>query len=179
MPRLLPTIRNNGKNGLSDTGETLIAEGSAEWDRFLERRDDLTGRMEIATCDGCDGCGLRCMAGFTVTRTEYEAVQAYLATLPEEEVNRVAAQEKTVPWPGAEDSGATVTYCRYRDMEKRNCFVYPARPTICRLFGHTEWLPCPIGAVSRVPGDAASVWNQYREFERRTWSEWDQEVVSK
>jgi ferredoxin len=175
MPRLLPTIRSNGGSDRAGAGcgETPITDGAAEWGRFLARRDDLTARMEMATCDGCDGCGLRCMDGFTVTRAEYEAVQVYLATLPPEETARVAAQEKTVPWPGAEESGATVTYCRYRDTERENCSVYPARPTICRLFGQTEWLPCPIGAVERFPADAASLWNKYRTFERRTWAEWD------
>jgi len=131
----------------------------------------------MATCNGCDGCGLRCTDGFTVTRAEYDAVQTYLATLPPSEVERVRQQNKTVPWPGAEETGATVTFCPYRDMENGNCFVYPARPTICRLFGHTEWLPCPIGAVRSVPEDAAQVWNDYRRFSRKTWSEWGREGI--
>lgn len=152
------------------------APGDA-WGRFLERRADLVARMEMAVCDGCDGCGLRCMAGFTVTRQEWEAVRGYLATQPPAEVERVRAQPKTVPWPGAAEAGvpeATVTYCRFRDGERGNCSVYPARPTVCRLFGQTEWLPCPIGAVTRYPADAAAVWNEYRNFERRTWEEWEE-----
>jgi hypothetical protein len=144
-----------------------------QWQAFLERRDELVARMEMETCNGCDGCGLRCMDGYTVTRTEYDAVQAYLATVPLAEVERVRSQQKTVPWPGAEDTGATVTYCRYRDMENGNCSVYPARPTICRLFGHTEWLPCPIEAVTTVPEGAPAVWNEYRRFERREWAGWE------
>lgn len=130
----------------------------------------------METCNGCDGCGLRCMDGFTVTRPEYEAVQAYLATLPPAEVERVLSQEKTVPWPGAEETGATVTFCRYRDGENGNCFVYPARPTVCRLFGHTPWLPCPIEAVQAVPAGSASVWNEYLTFDRRIWSDWEKEI---
>ena len=127
----------------------------------------------MRTCDGCDGCGLRCMAGFTVTAEENAAARAYLAAQPESEVRRVLDQNKTVPWPGAEDTGATVTYCRFRDMENANCFLYPARPTVCRLFGHTHWLPCPIGAVKAVPEGGAALWNQYQEYDRRTWAEWD------
>jgi hypothetical protein len=50
----------------------------------------------------CDGCGLRCMDGFTVTRDEYLAARAYLQTLPPDEVAHVLGQEKTVPWPGNE-----------------------------------------------------------------------------
>jgi Fe-S-cluster containining protein len=113
------------------------------------------------------------MDGFTVTRAEWEAIQNYLATQTLEEVKRVRDQEKTVPWPGAEDTGATVTYCMFRDREQDNCSIYPARPTICRLFGHTRWLPCPIGAVSQTPEDAAEVWEAYRAFERRTFTEWE------
>jgi hypothetical protein len=74
---------------------------------------------------------------------------------------------------GREDTGATFTFCRYRDRDNDNCFVYPARPTVCRLFGHTPWLPCPIGAVTRVPDGSAALWNAYNGHERHTWEEWD------
>ncbi len=152
---------------------TPAARAAEAWAAFQERRDALVARMEMATCDGCDGCGLRCMAGFKVTRQEYDAVQAYLRTLPPDEVDRVRRQEKTVPWPGAEETGATVTYCRFRDGEKKNCSVYPVRPTVCRLFGHTRWLPCPIEAVQHVPDGSPELWDQYAAFERKTWDEWD------
>ena len=158
---------------------SLIGEGNGEsarrWEAFLLRRADLTARMQLEACDGCDGCGLRCVDGFGVTRDEWQAAKAYLATLPEAEVTRVLSQEKTVPWPGAEDTGATTTYCRFRDLERENCFLYPARPTICRLFGHADWLPCPIEKVERVPGDAGVVWDAYRKFERKSWSAWEEE----
>jgi ferredoxin len=147
-----------------------------EWEAFLRRRDRLVAQMEIAVCDGCDGCGTRCTDGFTVSPEEYRAVQDYLRTLPPEEVARVLGQEKTAPWPGAEGAAATVTYCRYRDRERGNCFVYPARPTVCRLFGHTPWLPCPIDAVERVPEGSPGLWNEYRRFERKTWAEWEEEA---
>lgn len=149
-------------------------QAAACWRAFLARRDELVGQMEMATCDGCDGCGLRCMDGFTVTRDEYEAVEAHLATLPPGEVARVLVQDKTVPWPGAEESGVTVTFCRFRDMAQGNCFIYPARPTVCRLFGHTPWLPCPIEAVNHVPNGSPALWNDYNRFERHTWVEWDE-----
>ncbi len=144
-----------------------------DWAGFLVRRDGLIGRMAMETCNGCDGCGLRCMDGFTVTRAEYDAVQVYLASLPDEEVARIRAQEKTVPWPGAEDTGATVTFCPWRDSESGNCFVYPVRPTVCRLFGHTPWLPCPIEAVPFYPDGSPEVWSEYLRFDKRTWAEWD------
>ncbi len=158
--------------------DTPVSPADA-WAGFLARRDALTARMEMATCDGCDGCGLRCMDGFTITRPERDAVVAYLATQPIEEVRRVLGQNKVAPWPGTEGEtfGATVTFCRYRDMENGNCFVYPARPTVCRLFGHTDWLPCPIEAVTRIPTGGAALWGDYWTFEHRSWDEWEQIAI--
>lgn len=156
----------------------LVANGNdaqTTWDTFVERRNGLTNRMQMHVCDGCDECGLRCMDGFTVSQHEWEAVQTYLASQPPEEVARVQTQVKTAPWPGAAESGvpeATVSYCPFRDMEKGNCSIYPVRPTVCRLFGHTSWLPCPIGAVTRYPEGAPELWGEYRTFERRTFVEW-------
>lgn len=154
--------------------QTPPRQADEVWAAFVRRRDDLTARMALTTCDGCDGCGLRCMSGFTVTRSEYDAVQAYVQTLPPAEVARVAEQEKTVPWPGAEDTGATVTFCRWRDRDNNNCFIYPVRPTVCRLFGHTPWLPCPLEIVPFVPDGSPQIWNHYQTFERKTWEDWDQ-----
>lgn len=144
------------------------------WQAFVERRTALTAQMEMETCNGCDGCGLRCMNGFTVTREEWEAVREYLRSQPGTEVERIRAQEKEVPWPGAEDTGATVTYCPFRDMENGNCSIYPVRPTVCRLFGHTRWLPCPIEAVTQIPEGSEAIWKDYTSFERHTFAEWGQ-----
>lgn len=150
------------------------AAAMGDWERFVARRDGLTARMALSVCNGCDQCGTRCTDGFTVTRAERDAAVAYLATLPADEVHRVLGQEKTLPWPGAEETGATVTYCRYRDIEKGRCLIYPVRPTVCRLFGHTPWLPCPIEAVPSVPPGSAELWHDYLGFERHTWSAWDE-----
>ena len=144
----------------------------ARWNAFVSRRDNLTAQMQMHTCNGCDGCGLRCLDGFGVSEAEWNGVREYLDTLPKEDVRRVLNQEKTIGWPGAEDSGATVTFCPFRDMETGNCFVYPARPTVCRLFGHTEWLPCPIEAVTKIPPGAPAVWNEYQTFSRKSLKEW-------
>lgn len=157
----------------------LPLTGEESWNSFLTRRKELITRMDLAVCDGCDGCGGRCIDGFEVTRQEWEAVKSYLKTQPLSEVQRVREQKKTQPWPGAEEFEATVTYCPFRDLEQEKCSVYPARPTICRFFGHTQWLPCPIGAVERVPEDAPEVWRQYRDLERKTWASWEEEDTAK
>jgi Fe-S-cluster containining protein len=156
-------------------------DSQERWERFLKRRQALEAEMELEVCDGCDHCGTRCIAGFGVTQQEWEAVSAFLATQPAEELSRVATQEKSLPWPGTEALGieVNVTYCRFRDLEGQQCSIYPVRPTICRLFGQTSWLPCPIEAVSKYPETAASVWNDYREQKRKTWEEWQEEEILK
>lgn len=149
-------------------------DAKESWERFLKRRQALEAQMQLEVCDGCDHCGTRCVAGFGVTEQEWEAAVAYLATQPAEERARIAAQEKTLPWPGAQELGieTKVTYCRFRDLERQQCSIYPARPTICRLFGQTSWLPCPIEAVTAYPESAATLWNDYRKQKRKTWEEW-------
>ena len=132
--------------------------------------------MQLSVCNGCDQCGLRCAAGVPASRDEWDALQAYLAGLPEAEraeIRRVEAQDKTV------DLGdeVTVEMCRYRDMEAGGCVVYPARPLICRLLGHVEWLPCPIEKVPKAieTADAVALMQSYAHFERRTFEEWEEE----
>ena len=153
-------------------GETT--EPQQSWEHFLKRRSALEAEMFLEVCNGCDHCGTRCLAGFGVTRPEWEAVQAFLAGQAAPELERIEAQEKELPWPGAEELDARVRYCRFRDMEKNRCSVYPVRPTICRLFGHTEWLPCPIEAVPSYPDGAAALWNAYRTEKRKPWEGWQE-----
>ena len=79
-------------------------------------------------------------------------------------------QEKQVPYPGTED--VFYTACRFRDAERGRCSVYPVRPLVCRLFGHVEWLPCPIEKVTaRAPG-AVELMRRYAEAPQHTYEEW-------
>jgi hypothetical protein len=142
------------------------------WDDFVERRTALTDQMALSVCDGCNGCRHRCLDGFTVTQAEWQAAQDYLATLPDTVKHPILEQPKTFPWPGDDSGEATFTYCRFHDTETGMCLIYPVRPTVCRLFGHTEWLPCPMDAVPHIPEGSATLWNTYRTYERRTWDEW-------
>lgn len=140
---------------------------------------ELTARceeqMELSVCNGCDACGLRCAAGVPATRTEWETIKAHITGLAAEEqtyLAEVLAQDKTV------DLGddVTVRMCRYRDMEQGRCSVYAARPLICRLLGHVEWMPCPIEKVPRriATPDALELMRAYTAFERRTFEEWEE-----
>jgi Fe-S-cluster containining protein len=153
-------------------------EPAQSWQQFLARRSALEAQMFLAVCDGCDHCGTRCIAGFGVTQQEWKDTVAFLAQQAPEERARIELQRRNLTWPGTEEHPIPVTYCRFRDLEKNCCSIYPVRPTICRLFGQTEWLPCPIDAVPAYPAGAASLWNDYRIEKRKTWEEWQEEEIA-
>ena len=145
---------------------------------YIELKQKCESQMQLHVCNGCDQCGLRCAVGVPASRDEWEALQTYLAGLSEAEraeIRRVEAQDKTV------DLGdeVTVQMCRYRDREAGRCVVYPARPLICRLLGHVEWLPCPIEKVPKAidTADAVALMQSYAQFERRTFEEWAEEDI--
>jgi Fe-S-cluster containining protein len=130
---------------------------------------EFTARIDQSPCNGCDECGTRCTAGIQVLRSEYDAARAELARLPTEEVARVLRQEKRQPIPGTEE---TYVACEFRDVERGRCLIYPARPLICRLFGHVEWLPCPIAKVEHVVPGAVPLMQAYAAEPRHTFAEW-------
>src|SRR5688500_7892697 len=111
---------------------------------ILDQALSFAGAIDQSPCNGCDHCGTRCTAGVRILRSEFDAIEAELARLPEAEVGRVLGQEKQVTVPGTDYA---YTACLFRDVENNRCFIYSARPVICRLFGHVEWLPCPIEKV--------------------------------
>ena len=134
-------------------------------------------QMDLSVCNGCRECHLRCADGVQATRAEWDALQAVIAAAPDAERAAIAcvmAQNKTV------DLGddVTVTMCRYFDMETKGCAVYPARPLVCRLLGHVEWLPCPIDKVPHpLPTPVAlELMRAYAQAERRTFAAWEQEL---
>lgn len=90
-----------------------------------------------------------------------------------ENLDRVLAQSKEVDL----GEGVSVELCRFLDMETKACSVYEARPLICRLLGHVEWLPCPIELVPRevVTSDALALMHEYAKSERKTLEEWNLE----
>ncbi|HLJ53403.1 MAG TPA: YkgJ family cysteine cluster protein [Chthonomonadaceae bacterium] len=133
-------------------------------------------QMELSVCYGCDACGLRCAAGVPATQEEWAGLRRYVESLNaagRRELARVEGQDKTVDL----GDGVSVTLCRYRDMEHGRCAVYPARPLVCRLLGHVEWMPCPIEKVPRTvrTEDALALMRAYAQTDRRTFEEWEAE----
>jgi Fe-S-cluster containining protein len=135
--------------------------------------------LELAVCNGCTACHLRCADGVQATRAEWEMLQGAIAALSPSQradLDAVLAQDKTV------DLGdeVTVTLCRYFDMKTLRCAVYAARPLVCRLLGHVEWLPCPIDNVPRLLPTplALELMRAYALEKRRTFAEWEQETAT-
>lgn len=130
--------------------------------------------MDLTVCNGCTACSLRCASGVPSTRDEWEAIRAYIASLPMDErayLQGVLEQDKQA------DLGddVFVEMCRYWDATNERCAVYPARPLVCRLLGHVEWLPCPIEKVRRIvpSAQAIALMKAYAEEERRTFEGWE------
>jgi len=143
---------------------------------FVELKDQCEAQMDLSVCGGCDACGLRCAAGVPAARAEWETLQTYIEGMDDaarRELARVERQDKTVDL----GDGVTVQMCRYRDMEAARCVVYPARPLVCRLLGHVEWMPCPIEKVTQIvrTPDALDLMREYSRSERRTFEEWEAE----
>ena len=132
----------------------------------------VESQIDITPCDGCDSCGIRCAEGVPLSRAEYEGVQDCIVRSPDSAyIDEVTRQDKLLDL----GDGVAIEMCRYRDMERGRCAIYPARPLICRLLGHVEWLPCPIDKVKRQAetADALNLMKAYTGSERRTFEQWE------
>jgi hypothetical protein len=135
----------------------------------LQEALQFCGRIDQRPCDGCDGCGTRCTAGVEMLESEFRAICAELGHLAQAERDRVLGQSKNVKVPGTEYS---YTACRFRDVDGARCLIYRARPLICRLFGHVEWLPCPIEKVRGPVAGGIELMRAYAEQTLKTYEEW-------
>jgi len=131
----------------------------------------VEAQMDLRPCDGCDACGLRCAAGVPLSHQEYQTVRHYLQEPGRlREVRAVEEQDKQIHL----GEGVVVRACRFRDRKRGRCAIYPVRPLVCRLLGHVEWMPCPIGRIRRTAStaDALEMMRAYAQQPRRTYEEW-------
>lgn len=130
-------------------------------------------RIDQSPCNGCDECGARCVAGVPIQEAEFLALRAFVTGPEGADARRVEQQHKELPYPGTEESdGVFYTACRFRDVERGRCSVYPVRPLVCRLFGHVEWLPCPIQKIPAPAPGGPEIMRRYGEAPLRTYEEW-------
>jgi hypothetical protein len=138
--------------------------------QVLNETRALAAGIDQSPCNGCDECGARCVAGVPILRAEFVQIREYLASAEGGDARLAEQQDKELPYPGTED--VFYTACRFRDAERGRCSIYPVRPLVCRLFGHVEWLPCPI---QRIPAPAAGglqAMLRYGEAPLKTYEEW-------
>lgn len=144
--------------------------------KVLDETREFAAAIDQLPCDGCDECGARCTAGVPMLRAEFLEISAFVAGPDGGDARRVERLDKQVPYPGAEEFHYTA--CRFRDVEQGRCSIYPVRPVVCRLFGHVEWLPCPIQKVpGPVPGGITAM-QRYAEAPQMTYEEWLAEAVA-
>jgi len=152
---------------LMDEASTKDVEGAGKNGQL--EAESYCERLPLHLCHGCDGCGLRCTEGVKITYTEFLRITRFLRE-HSEEAERVQAQDKSIPgWP-------ITQFCQFRDTELERCSIYPVRPVICRLFGHTEWLPCPLGIVPPQGTEAMDAYQRYAQEKLQPFDEWRREV---
>lgn len=78
----------------------------------------------------CRNCG-DCCGPVPFSELDKIMIKKHLAKMGEQECKRLEGQKKPP------------LVCKYRDMDKNNCFIWPVRPEICRMFGLYEGLVCP------------------------------------
>ncbi len=118
---------------------------------------------------GCHECALRCAGDISMCRWEWERVRRYLdRQLGPAALRRLLAQDKTIDL----GDGVLERHCLFYDTERRLCAIYPVRPLACRLMGHAEFFPCPIGKVERWLDDAPQIMQDYAELELKPTSAW-------
>jgi hypothetical protein len=89
----------------------------------------------------CKNCG-RCCGPIPVTEQEWRKIRRAIKNKPWSEIDRMVNQEREL------------LTCPLRDIEQKACFIYEARPIICKLQGTQVGLPCPLkpSAATRTDG---------------------------
>lgn len=136
----------------------------------------VLSQMDLRPCNGCDLCKIRCAEGVQMTWHEYEAVRRREERVDASHLCAVLDQDKRLD----QGDGVEVRMCRYLDMESGACSIYEARPLVCRLLGHVEWMPCPVDKIDHVADtvDAVALMRAYAADERQTFEQWDERYNS-
>ena len=93
----------------------------------------------------CHRCRSECCYRVPVLQGEWDRLIQAVADWPAEEVRRLASQRRPRGM------------CPFVDVASWRCSVYENRPTLCRLYGYTPGLECPLSpeAASRMAREEA------------------------
>jgi Fe-S-cluster containining protein len=101
----------------------------------MERNAGGEGAILIATKGKvatfiCQNCG-ECCGLIPVSGEELRRIREAINQMSREERERLKTQKRDK------------LTCPLRDIEKKGCAVYKARPQVCRMQGHVDRMPCP------------------------------------
>ena len=91
------------------------------------RIDEMTTQTIAFQCRNCG----QCCGPVPFTPEDKDRIKNYLMQADIDELARMAKQKRPLPT------------CQFRDIEKKDCFIHPVRPEICKMQGYYEGLPCP------------------------------------
>ena len=123
----------------------------------------------VRQCENCHDCAIRCSGAIKVAACEWLAIRDHIERhIPPSTLQRLLTEDKT--FEIADE--IRERFCILYDMSSRRCAVYPVRPLVCRLLGHVEFMPCPMGRIERVLVDGPGIMQRYAEMDLRTFSDW-------
>jgi Fe-S-cluster containining protein len=87
----------------------------------------------------CASCTALCCGPVQIAQARLQKIREHLRDMPSRERKRLARQER-----GFLD-------CGFLDKETHRCTIYPVRPWVCEVFGHTKGLECPkVGKLVQI-----------------------------
>lgn len=116
--------------------------------------------MSYQTQLPCERCKAECCYLVPVFRGELERILRVVRSWSAAEVKRLSRQRRPFGM------------CPFVDAERWRCSVYEHRPTLCRLYGYTPGLECPLcpSAVSQMAKQEAHAWARLAEAQHGEWS---------
>lgn len=89
----------------------------------------------------CSSCKAGCCGPVPLSCVRLKKIHGFIATLPETERARLAAQKRRL------------SDCAFLDQKTFQCAIYPVRPWLCKAFGRVKGMQCPKmpGLVQIIP----------------------------
>ena len=114
------------------------------------------------TCNGCNGCRRKCAGEIPMTADEFRQIRKFLRDTRQAALALQAAREVR----GSSDP------CGFLELSSGMCRIYPVRPFVCRLFGLTEFFPCPLNLFPPKVSDGWQRLQAYAQHARHSFRDW-------
>ena len=111
----------------------------------------------------CTNCG-SCCTLVPANDAEIKAIRKYIST--RKEVRDLAVRQ------------SCITYCLFRDMQKRRCAIYQVRPMLCRLMGVCTGMECNNGNSSMMDASPFMTEHTFENTRLLNTEDWRNDHVS-